>query len=125
MKLPDFRLYEPLNLLKERMGIPRDEYGSISVVVAAGGLTVEELKALATVGIDVRWEDLTHDSNGLFEHKGERVLVYIRDVSQYGHQVSQPRYHFKTCTTIVRMNKRGRGERYVVSKRTDGIFRST
>ena len=46
MKLPDFRLYEPLNILKERMGIPRDEYGSITVVVAAGGLTVEQLKAL-------------------------------------------------------------------------------
>ncbi len=123
MKLPDFRRYEPLNILKERMGIPRDEYGSVSVVVAAGGLTVEQLKTLVTVGIDVGWEDLTHISNGTFAYKGNRVLLYIRDVSQYGNQVSQPKYHLMTCRTITLMHKNGRAQRYVVSTRTDGIFR--
>ena len=123
MKLPDFRLYEPLNILKERMGIPRDEYGSISVVVAAGGLTVDQLKTLVTLGIDVGWEDLTHISNGTFAYKGNRVLLYIRDVTQYGNQVPQPKYHLLTCTTIDRMHNNGRAQRYVVSTRTDGIFR--
>ena len=123
MKLPDFLLYEPLNILKERMGIPRDEYGSISVVVAAGGLTVEQLRALVTVGIDVGWEDLTHISNGTFAYKGNRVLLYIRDITQYGNQMPQPKYHLMTCATIKKMHRNGRAQRYVVSTRTDGIFR--
>lgn len=123
MKLPDFLRYEPLNILKERMGIPRDEYGSISVIVAAGGLTVEELRTLVTVGIDVGWDDLTHLPDGTFALKGERVLLYIRDVSQYGNQAPQPRYHLLTCNTIDQMHRDGRMQRYVSSKRTDGIFR--
>jgi hypothetical protein len=123
MKLPDFRLYEPLNRLKAQMGIPRDEYGSISVVVAAGGLTVEELGRLSQEGIDLRWEDLTHISNGTFAYKGNRVLLYIRDVSQYGDQITQPRYHLVTCGKITQMHKAGRGQRYVAATRTDGVFR--
>ena len=123
MKLPDFLRYEPLNILKERMGIPRDEYGSISVIVAAGGLTVKEIETLVTVGIDVGWEDLTRISNGTFAYKGNRVLLYIRDVKQYGNQVPQPKYHLMTCATITKMHRNGRAQRYVVSTRTDGIFR--
>jgi hypothetical protein len=122
MKLPDFRQYEPLNRLKEQMGIPRDQYGSISVVVKGGGLTVQELEALVTIGIDVGLDDLTFISNGTVSYKGNRVLLYIRDVEQFGSQITQPRYHLATCRKIKQMYAAGRGQRYVVSTRTDGIF---
>lgn len=56
MRLPDFTRYEPLNRLKEQMGIQRDEFGSIVVIVAPGGLTADELERLVSgTGIDVAW----------------------------------------------------------------------
>jgi hypothetical protein len=59
MKLPDFRQYEPLNRLKEQMSIHRNEYETIGVAAAAGGLTVEKPKTVLTEGIDVRPTNVT------------------------------------------------------------------
>jgi hypothetical protein len=40
MKLVDFFKFEPLNTLKNRMGIPTDVYGSIAFEVEPGRLTL-------------------------------------------------------------------------------------
>ena len=122
MKLPDFRLYEPLNRLKAQMGIRHDEYGSMSVVDMGPRLTRDELERLATVGIDVRLEYITVLANGTNTLKGIRVLLYIRDVTQYGNQHHEPKYHLTTCSVITTMHNNGRGQRYVVANRTNGTF---
>jgi len=123
MKLPDFRYYAPLNRLKAQMGIAADEFGSNDPIVANHTLTDEELNKLASgVGIDVGWEDLTLLINGTFVYKDTRVLIYIRDVRDYGERMDGPRYHLATCSTIENMHLKGRLQRYVIATKSDGIF---
>ena len=54
MKLPDFFNFEPLNLIKEKMGVPRNVYGVLTVLIDPSRLTEEELKKLTSSdGIDI------------------------------------------------------------------------
>ena len=55
-------------------------------------------------------------------YKGQRVLIYIRDVGSYREDVSLPKFHISTCDTLVKMWKRKRAERYVLYRRENGIF---
>ena len=80
MKLPEFFSFEPLNRLKERMGIPRDVYGSLTVKVEPGRLTEHELNQLsAGDGIDdpVRrhWSDLSASGTGFPAIAGKSRLL--------------------------------------------------
>ncbi len=119
MKLPNFREHARLNLLRRAMGA---EY----VEQERGGagwksLDPNELrKTLASrEGLEVNPDDLVIGSDGTLAINGERVLIYIRDVSSLG---SRPKFHIAHCGTLSGMIKGGRGHRYVVSNRTDGIF---
>jgi 5-methylcytosine-specific restriction endonuclease McrA len=123
MDLPNFYKYAALNRLKEQMGIPRDTYGSLVVMIAPAGLTREELDKLASgAGIDVTWDQITTDDDGTFVLKGERVVLYIRDFDDYGRGGDGPRYHLMTCRTIVQMRDAGRMQRYVVASEPNGLF---
>ena len=46
MKLPNFFDFEPLNTLKEKMGIPRHVYGDLTVLIDPSRLTELELENL-------------------------------------------------------------------------------
>jgi hypothetical protein len=123
MRLPDFFTFEPLNRLRSRMGIPSDRYGSFSLEIDPGRLTVEELDRLTGEGIDISFDELTLLPDGTLAYKDSRVLLYIRDVHVYGRQEWEPRYHLYNCKKLVEMSNKGRFERYVVSGRTDGWFK--
>jgi hypothetical protein len=51
------------------------------------------------------------------------VIVYIRDVAEYGARISMPKYHLAMCDTLNKMIEEGRyKKRYVVATRDDGRF---
>ncbi len=124
MKLPDFYKFEPLNRLRNQMGIADDHYGSFSPKVDNSRLTVEELDRLTGDGIDVYFKELTilKNENDTFGYKGNRVLLYIRDVHLYRDEEREPRYHLCNCATLVNMTQNGRFERYVISTKSNGHF---
>ena len=84
MKLPDFLKSDLLNNLKSRMGIPRDKYGSLEVIITAARLTADELKRLwEGEGIEVGFDDVATLKDGTLVYKNARVLLYIRDIQPY------------------------------------------
>lgn len=123
MKLPDFYNFEPLNSIKELMGIPRDVYGALLVEVRIGRLTEAELERLTSpTGIEVGLDDIVILPDGTLAYKNSRVILYIRDVTVYSGREAEPRFHVSNCATLQKMREDGRFNRYVVSTRTDGQF---
>lgn len=124
MKLPNFYEFEPLNSIKAKMGIPRDVYGNLKILVAAGRLTELELKKLTSPeGLDISDNDLTLLDDGTLAYKDSRVILYIRDSEVYGNNEPQlPKYHLANCTTLRNMRQNNRIDRYQVSASTDGLF---
>jgi len=57
-------------------------------------------------------------------YNGQRVLIYIRDVSPYRdrEEINLPKFHISTCSTLIQMWHRKRAERYVLYRRENGIF---
>lgn len=125
MKLPDFYSFDPLNRLKQRMGIARSTFGDLTVLVDPARLTTFELEKLTSQdGLDISIDDLRFLSDGTLAYKNSRVLLYIRDVAVYGGRHSEPRYHLAKCATLIEMQKKKKfSTRYVVSVRVDGQFR--
>lgn len=124
MKLTDFAGFEPLNILKEKMGIPKGVFGDLTVLVDAGRLSELELEKLTSQdGLEISLNDLRVLDDGTLAYKNSRVLLYIRDVAVYGGHQSQPRYHVSNCSTLIGMREQRRFHaRYVVSTRMDGQF---
>ena len=119
MKLPDFFNFEPLNLIKEKMGVPRNVYGVLTVLIDPSRLTEEELKKLTSSdGIDISPDELSILPDGTLAYKNSRVLLYIRDMERY-----EPRFHLANCSTLQEMRAKKRFDRYVVSANTDGNFK--
>lgn len=119
MKLPDFFNFEPLNLIKEKMGVPRNVYGVLTVLIDPSRLTGEELKKLTSSdGIDISPDELSILPDGTLAYKNSRVLLYIRDMERY-----EPRFHLANCSTLQEMRAKKRFDRYVVSANTDGNFK--
>lgn len=125
MKLTDFYLFDALNVLKARMGIPRDVYGNISVLIEPGRLTPNELERLLSPdGLDIEsLDDLKVLDDGTLAYKDSRVLLYIRDITVYQDRPIEPRFHLVNCRTLQNMRARNRFERYVVATRLDGRFK--
>jgi ribosomal protein L28 len=123
MKLPEFKAFDPFNALKDQMGIPRDVYGNLHVEFAPGRLTLTELKTLGTpAGLDVSIDDIVVLPDGTLGLKGQRVVLYIRDKSNYGTNYSDPRYHLANCATLVQMRENNRFGKYVANNSTSRRF---
>ena len=123
MKLPNFRTFEPLNALKQQMGIPREEFGTLVVDVAPGRLTPRELAAInSPAGLDVSLDEIIVLQNQTLAVKGQRVVIYIRDNTNYMRQFTDPRFHFFNCDTIKEMREKNRFGRYVACNETSGQF---
>ena len=121
MKLPDFLFDQGLNKLRQAMGA---ELGVYEPKITHDTLTVEEVERLASEGIEVPIDEVQVLNDGTNVYKGRRVIVYIRDQSQYGDQYSLPKFHISMCDTLARMIEEGRyKKRYVVANRDDGLFR--
>lgn len=118
MKLPNFFDFEPLNKLKANMGVPKNVYGDLTVLIDPSRLTESELEKLTSVhGLDISADQLTILLDGTLSYKNTRVLLYIRDVTIY-----EPRFHLANCTTLQGMRENNRFNRYVVSINTNGYF---
>lgn len=77
---------------------------------------------LETTGLDVDINDVEIKPNGLLHYRGEQILLYIKEVSSFNHNVNLPKFHFYQCQTLNSMQNKGRFERYVVTQRKTGYF---
>jgi hypothetical protein len=130
MKLPDFFKFEPLNKLKERMGIAADVYGPFTPnieparLIEIERLTETERNHLDSgEGIDVSFDELTILEDGTLAYKDTRVLLYIRDWHIIEGQLRERRYHVSNCTTLQQMTENGRFDRYVIAAEVTGVFK--
>lgn len=120
MKLPDFEADLELNALRTAMGAALRDYAAKP---SSDVLTIEEIERLAGEGIEIPLDDVSVLNDGTHAYKGRRVVVYIRDVAEYGARISMPKYHLAMCDTLHRMIEEGRyKKRYVVATRDDGKF---
>jgi len=120
MKLPDFESDPDLNSLRRAMGAELRDYSPPPPI---GALTNEEIELLASEGIEIPLDEVGVLNDGTHVYKGRRVIVYIRDVAEYGARVSMPKYHLAMCSTLNTMIDEGRYQkRYVVATREDGKF---
>ena len=123
MKLPNFLVVDEFIRLKNAMGIPRNRLGNVRAVnVKRVGATREEIRQLAKEGLEVDKQDVTLLPDGTLSYKDRRVLLYIRDISQYGGNYSDPRFHFADCVTLRNMRENLRFGRFVIASRDDGLF---
>ncbi len=120
MKLPDFTDDPKLNALRQAMGASAP--GGFSTTYRPNALTQEELDQLSDGGIEVTFDEITELEDGTLGYKDSRVLVYIRDIRDYGREIQLPRFHVAYCRTIAEMKEDHRFERYVVATRDDGNF---
>ena len=120
MKLPDFDNDAGLNALRAAMGAALRPY---SPPPLGDVITIDEIERLASEGIDIPLDQVQVLNDGTHIYKGRRVIVYIRDVAEYGDRVSMPKYHLAMCGTLNKMIDQGRFQtRYVVATRDDGKF---
>ncbi|WP_392347589.1 HNH endonuclease signature motif containing protein [uncultured Polaribacter sp.] len=119
MKLINFYSSKRLNSLLEEMGA---ELKKIKSTNAWDNITDSKLAELLKKGeVEVSVDEiLTKD--GVFEYKGRKVIVYIRD--QYAkYHTRGYKFHLTKCTAINNAFQNKRNSRYVVSLRTDGNFK--
>lgn len=119
LKLPNFFDSSTLNSLKNKMGIAKEVYGNFGQSQLAG----IKIK-LETTGIDIEdISDVITLDDYTLTYKGERVILYIRDVYVNAHRnVSLPKFHVSNCKTLQNMIESGRKKRYVVSQKESNKF---
>lgn len=120
MKLPDFLLNGHFNGLRAEMGAPLCSTYKTEHAYKLIELPVVEL--LRNAGVEVGFKEIKQLPDGTMEYRGHRVLLYIRDVANYGGRESLPKYHLSQCAALARMQSDGRFMRYVVANRDDGNF---
>jgi hypothetical protein len=124
MKLPNFLVSGDFIRLKSSMGIPRNKLGDLRAIeIRRGGPTPDELRQLSEEGLEVDKEDVIPLPDGTLSYKGQRVILYIRDVSRYKGSYSDPRFHISDCSKLKQMRADSRFGRYVIASRDDGLFR--
>lgn len=118
IKLPNFFDDKSLNTLKMKMGIDRFTYGNFG-----NSQNIGTRIQLNTTGIDI--EDILEVSplqDHTLTYKGERVILYIRDVSDWGNTDRLPKFHIAKCSTLQTMLELGKKKRYVVSQNDSKFF---
>lgn len=119
MKLLNFYEFVRLNLLLEEMGAELKHIESPSIWEGIDDSKLAELLKTGEVEIEL---DEIKIKDGIFEYKGRKVIVYIRD--QYSKYYSRGyKFHLTKCNTISKAFQNRRNSRYVVSLRTDGQFK--
>ena len=135
INLPDFSKCIEFRILKENMGVSTipslpivrfTRNVSKKIVIEEPNTKGLELdKKLKSDGITVSLEDIHYDENGLLNLEGIKVVAYIRDQPRgidYYNKYSTYRYHLCNCRTLQHMRRIGRENRYLTTKRKDGLF---
>lgn len=119
MKLINFYESKQLNELLEKMGAPLEYMGASNSWQNIDETKLEELLRTGEAEIDVNDIEIV---DGVFEYKGQKVIVYIRD--QYAQFYDKGyKFHLTRCSTIGKAFQAKRNSRYVISLRTDGMFK--
>lgn len=119
MKLINFYESKQLNELLDKMGAPLESFGASNSWQTIDETKLEELLRTGEAEIDI---DDIEIVDGVFEYQGQKVIVYIRD--QYAQFYDKGyKFHLTTCSTISKAFQDKRNSRYVISLRTDGMFK--
>jgi hypothetical protein len=102
------------------LGLGADAPGSFSPHYRPNELSVADLEELAKEGKDVSIDDVVVLEDNTLKYKNSRVLVYIRDISQFRNWV--PRFHIADSETLQQKRQQNAFDRYVVATRDDGSF---
>jgi hypothetical protein len=125
MRLPKFIDHAGLNELRRQMDALT--LGDLVLVQSRNRLTIAELETLMTGGIDIKnLDEVVVLPDGTLAYKDRRVVLYIRDVSEYGQRDGEPdqlpKFHVSNCQKLSEMRAQQRYSRYVVASRGDGNF---
>lgn len=128
MKLINFNDFLAFKRMREKMGIPKDYKPSFESSEAI--LKEIKFKEIKTKGLDISIDDLCIAKDKTLEHKdfpGQKMLVYIRDfmgdyIKDEKDMAYFPKFHISWCSTLDKMHKSQKYDRYVVSQRNDGVF---
>ena len=119
MILPDFLAWAPLNNLRSQMAAPiADSFTTISFKF----IELPLIEQLEGDGIDINIDELSSLADGTIQYRGHRVLLYIRDVKNYGGRSFTPRFHLTFCSTLRTKQRDKQMSKYVVATRNDGRF---
>ena len=121
MKLINFHNIKSLNQLRNNMEADLIEWSSNFWE----GLDTEDLKKRleSYEGIEVGLSEIEINTDGTFEYKGQKVLIYIRDQYFFPNDPTREyKFHICNCETIDSYFRSQRIDRYVVSTRKTGEF---
>jgi len=137
MKLPDYRQCVEINQLLVAMGVikipilPVAEFVSketkkvVREYIDTGDIKIDD--QLEESVIPVNKSEIAAGRPGeLLEYKGRKVCAYIRDQKAYVNfpdKISNYRYHLCNCGILQSMRNYGREHRYLITKRSDGLFK--
>jgi hypothetical protein len=118
MKLPNFLQDANWNRLREAMGaelvhLNPQEWERLNEA---------DLLDRLIQGIEIDLSEIQVDKDGVFSYRGNKVLVYIRDQRVRPGRRTVYKFHLCNCSTIEDFRLRNQLERYVISRRDDGIF---
>lgn len=126
-KLPDPSVQ--LDQVRRKIGAPKLDWAPEGDTLSPR----DEIRIQLTEGIELNLDEVGTTA-GLFEHKGEQVVIYIKDHTgamarrnlTTSELLAEPdkcrRVHLMECSTIEEMRARGRFERYVVTNRRDNKY---
>ncbi|MCY4514388.1 MAG: hypothetical protein OXC69_04535 [Candidatus Tectomicrobia bacterium] len=117
LEFPEF------HTLKTQMGAQESLWRPASPTLKERETLIAELAE----GKEIPLAEVKPDFGGLLTHRGEQVVLYIKDTRQDRHTLlhdirNSRRFHVFECRTLDGMRKAGRFERYVVTTRKDGRF---
>jgi hypothetical protein len=119
MKLINFHQSKSMSNLLKKMGA---ELKTMASSVAWQNIDDEKLKELLQTGVtDIDISEIDIDGN-ILKYKGKKIIIYIRDQYQQFYDKGY-KYHLSNCTTISKAIVQRRKSRYVISLRTDGVFK--
>jgi hypothetical protein len=113
-----------LNALVQKMNAEPSSWVPIENELSPRAKLLDELQA---GGISINLEDVKPGPGGLLSYNGEQVILYIKDTRasketlKYSPEDSR-RFHIAECSTLENMREKGRIERYVVTRKHDGLF---
>ena len=115
--------FPELDVLLTRLGVVPKAWSCEEQVLDP----LEDLRRQLDIGIEIDVSQIQSTAGGLLTHKGQQVILYIKDSrkSRYilEHEKERaPRFHIWNCTTLQKMSRDGRQERYVVTTNKSGVF---
>jgi hypothetical protein len=119
MILQDFLGWESLNNLRSQMAAPLAESFT---AMSFKRIELPLIAQLESDGIDINIDEISSLADGTIQYRGHRVLLYIRDVKNYGGRSFTPRFHLTFCSTLRTKQRDQQMSKYVVATRNDGQF---